>query len=36
MNSEVTFQVVRDGELVALKDGFVDVRGTLSDAGRSA
>ncbi|MEV8334245.1 ABC transporter substrate-binding protein [Streptomyces niveus] len=36
VNSEVTFQVVRDGELVALKDGFVDVRGTLSDAGRSA
>ncbi|MET4924830.1 ABC transporter substrate-binding protein [Streptomyces sp. PSRA5] len=36
VNSEVTFQVVRDGELVSLKDGFVDVRGTLSDAGRSA
>lgn len=36
VNSEVTFQVVRDGELVALKDGFVDVRATLSDAGRSA
>ncbi|MFC8825659.1 ABC transporter substrate-binding protein [Streptomyces sp. NPDC057137] len=36
VNSEVTFQVVRDGELVSQKDGFVDVRGTLSDAGRSA
>lgn len=36
VNSEVTFQVVRDGLLVALKDGFVDVRNTLSDAGRSA
>lgn len=36
VNSEVTFQVVRDGLLVALKDGFVDVRGTLSDAGRGA
>ncbi|WTL22827.1 ABC transporter substrate-binding protein [Streptomyces sp. NBC_01506] len=36
VNSEVTFQVVRDGQLVSLKDGFVDVRGTLSDAGSSA
>lgn len=36
VNSEVTFQVVREGRLVSLKDGFVDVRGTLSDAGRSA
>ncbi|MFC8075281.1 ABC transporter substrate-binding protein [Streptomyces sp. NPDC057307] len=36
VNSEVTFQVVRDGELVSQKAGFVDVRGTLSDAGRSA
>ncbi|MEV0777284.1 ABC transporter substrate-binding protein [Streptomyces sp. NPDC050428] len=36
VNSEVTFQVVREGQLVSLRDGFVDVRGTLSDAGRSA
>ncbi|MFD5899206.1 ABC transporter substrate-binding protein [Streptomyces sp. NPDC060366] len=36
VNSEVTFQVVREGQLVSLKDGFVDVRGTLSDAGPSA
>ncbi|MFD3519412.1 ABC transporter substrate-binding protein [Streptomyces sp. NPDC058653] len=36
VNSEVTFQVVRDGQLVALRKGFVDVRGTLSDADTSA
>ncbi|WP_405677454.1 ABC transporter substrate-binding protein [Streptomyces sp. NBC_01511] len=36
VNSEVTFQVVRHGQLVALRNGFVDVRGTLSDAGRGA
>ncbi|MEV0575573.1 ABC transporter substrate-binding protein [Streptomyces sp. RTGN2] len=32
VNSRVTFQVVRDGRLVADKKGFVDVTETLSDA----
>lgn len=32
VNSKVTFQVVRDGKLVADKKGFVDVTKTLSDA----
>ncbi|MCX4770690.1 ABC transporter substrate-binding protein [Streptomyces sp. NBC_01285] len=32
VNSKVTFQVVRDGKLVAEKKGFVDVTKTLSDA----
>lgn len=32
VNSKVTFQVVRDGRLVADKKGFVDVTETLSDA----
>ncbi|MER6104232.1 ABC transporter substrate-binding protein [Streptomyces sp. NPDC001832] len=32
VNTEVTFQVVRDGRLVADKKGFVDVKKTLSDA----
>ncbi|MGW1225372.1 ABC transporter substrate-binding protein [Streptomyces sp. NPDC001515] len=32
VNSKVTFQVVRDGRLVADKKGFVDVAETLSDA----
>ncbi len=32
VNSKVTFQVVRDGRLVADKKGFVDVTRTLADA----
>ncbi|WP_406093924.1 ABC transporter substrate-binding protein [Streptomyces sp. NBC_01013] len=32
VNSKVTFQIVRDGRLVADKKGFVDVTETLSDA----
>ncbi|MFJ2898027.1 ABC transporter substrate-binding protein [Streptomyces sp. NPDC087218] len=32
VNTKVTFQVVRDGRLVADKQGFVDVAKTLSDA----
>lgn len=32
VNSKVTFQVVRDGRLVADREGFVDVTKTLSDA----
>ncbi|MFD0021117.1 ABC transporter substrate-binding protein [Streptomyces sp. NPDC058382] len=32
VNSKVTFQVVRDGKLVADKKGFVDVTKTLTDA----
>ncbi len=32
VNSKVTFQVVRDGRLVAERKGFVDVTETLVDA----
>ncbi|CAM5500694.1 Lipoprotein OS=Streptomyces microflavus OX=1919 GN=Smic_46890 PE=3 SV=1 [Streptomyces microflavus] len=35
VNADVTFQVVREGRLIAQKKGFVDVAEALSDARRT-